>query len=274
VALNYEGGFRSTTTLYLAGLDIEAKAALVERALWAAVPGGRAAFASVDVALLRTDKADPATNEDALAQLRITVKDPDERKVGRDFSGRVLELALASYPGMFVDGGISGASAFGVYWPVLVPASLVWQEVVVGGERVMVEPVMCPDPPVLAEVPTLTAPPAPGGPTGRAPLGRVFASRSGGKGGNATLGVWAGSGAGYRWLAEFLTVDRLRELLPETGPLQIERHELPNLRALNFVIVGLLGEGVAAGTRLDRQAKSLGEWLRARVVDLPEVLML
>ncbi|MGA8791368.1 AtuA-related protein, partial [Candidatus Binatus sp.] len=77
----------------------------------------------------------------------------------------------------------------------------------------------------------------------------------------------------YAWLAEFLRIERLKQLLPETAPLEVRRYELPNLRALNFVIVGLLGEGVASSVRPDPQAKSLGEWLRARVVDVPEVLL-
>jgi hypothetical protein len=273
VALNYQGGFRSTTTLYLAGLDIEQKAALVERALWASVPGGRESFASVDVALVRTDRPDPATNEEALAALRLTVKDPDERKVGRAFSARVTELALASYPGLFGDGLTAGATAYGVYWPALVPSSAVWQEVVIGGQRTMVEPVACPSPAVVAQVPLVTSPVAPGGAVVRAPLGRAFGARSGDKGGNANLGVWARSGAAYRWLTEFLTVSELQRLLPETAPRRVDRFELPNLRALNFVIYGLLGEGVAASTRLDAQAKSLGEWFRAREVDLPAVLL-
>jgi hypothetical protein len=67
-----------------------------------------------------------------------------------------------------------------------------------------------------------------------------------------------------------LTVERLRTLLPEAAPLVVDRHELPNLRALNFVISGLLGEGVASSTRPDAQAKSLGEFLRSRLVDIPE----
>jgi hypothetical protein len=62
-----------------------------------------------------------------------------------------------------------------------------------------------------------------------------------------------------------------QQLLP--GPhLEVRRYELPNLRALNFVILGLLGEGVASSIRPDAQAKSLGEWLRARVVEIPEAL--
>jgi hypothetical protein len=116
-------------------------------------------------------------------------------------------------------------------------------------------------------------PPLPGGPLVRVPLGRLFGARSGDKGGNANLGVWARSDAAWGWLREQLTTDRLRELLPEAAGLEVRRHELPRVRALNFVIVGLLGEGVASSTRFDPQAKGLGEWLRSRTVELPEGLL-
>jgi hypothetical protein len=276
VSLNYQGGWRSTTVLYLTGLDIEEKAALVERALWAEVP--RDAFAEVDVQLLRTDKDDPLTNEEAVAQLRITVKDGDERKVGRAFSSKVTELALASYPGLFGGGLTAGAQAYGVYWPALVPADLIYQEVVVGGERTVIDPVTTGDGPGPDRDPPASPPPA-APRTGqaaasvRAPLGRLIGARSGDKGGNANLGVWVRSSDAYIWLVQFLTVERLKELLPETAPLHVERHLLPNILAMNFVIVGLLGEGVASSTRLDAQAKSLGEWLRARHADMPEALL-
>jgi hypothetical protein len=271
VALNYQGGWRSTSVLYLAGLDIEEKAALVERALWAGVD--RSAFASVDVQLLRTDKVDPGTNEEALAQLRITVKAEDERSVGRAFASRLTELALSSYPGLFGAGPGSGAQAYGVYWPALVPSSVVWQEVVLGGERTVVETIAAAAAPAISvEAPSRVGP-SPDGPVVTAPIGRVLGARSGDKGGNANLGVWARDQAGYDWMAAFLTVDRLQTLLPETAGLAVHRYELPNLRAVNFVIVGLLGEGVASSTRIDGQAKSLGEWLRARVVDIPAQLL-
>ena len=273
VSLNYQGGYRSTTTLYITGLDVEEKAALVERALWSSIPGGRDAFDEVDVALLRTDKEDPATNEEAGAELRITVKDGDERKVGRAFSSRVTELALASYPGLYGGGLTAGATAYGVFWPAAVPSDLVWQEVVLDGARTVVDPVRPPDgagagrdEPAAREEPVSPE----GGPFVRVPLGLLMGARSGDKGGNANLGVWARSEPAYTWLRRFLTTEKLKELLPETAPLPVERHDLPNLLALNFVIVGLLGEGVAANSRQDGQAKSLGEWLRARVVEVPE----
>ena len=280
VALNYQGGWKSTTVLYLTGLDIEEKAELVQRALWREVP--KDSFQHVEVQLLRTDKEDPATNEEAVAQMRITVKDTDERKVGRSFSSKVTELALASYPGLFGGGLTAGAQAYGVYWPAVVPAELVWQEVVVGPHRTVVEPVLAPSGgwPGRAERTAGATAPAPGdgpqeagGPTRRAPLGRLIGARSGDKGGNANLGIWARTPEAFAWIDWFLTTERLKQLLPETAPLEVERHPLPNILALNFVIHGILGEGVASSTRLDAQAKSLGEWLRARHADIPEDLL-
>jgi len=117
------------------------------------------------------------------------------------------------------------------------------------------------------------APSSPRGVLRRVPLGTIVGARSGDKGGDANLGVWARNDAGFDWLRDFLTVERLRELLPETAALEIDRYELPNLHALNFVIHGLLGRGVAASTRFDPQAKALGEWLRSRFVDVPEELL-
>ena len=272
VAMNELGGFRNDLSVALVGLDIEAKAALVEDAFWAACPHRPEEFASVTTSLVRTDQPDPPTNEQAVAALRITVKDPDERKVGRAFSNAFIEIALASIPGFFgLRGGPSAGSPYGVYRPALVPAELVPQHVVVGDAHTVVESV-APAGAALAS-PVAPAPRAdamaPGGPTRRAPIGLVVGARSGDKGGNANLGVFARTDAAWAWLHEFLTTDRLRELLPELAPLPVDRYELPALRSLNFLIHGLLQEGVAASTRQDGQAKSLGEWLRARVVDLP-----
>ncbi|MCX3059733.1 AtuA-related protein, partial [Streptomyces beihaiensis] len=101
----------------------------------------------------------------------------------------------------------------------------------------------------------------------------VAGARSGDKGGDANVGVWALSGDAWRWLAHTLTVDRIRELLPESADLTVTRHVLPHLRALNFTVEGILGEGVAAQARFDPQAKALGEWLRSRHLDIPEALL-
>jgi hypothetical protein len=62
-------------------------------------------------------------------------------------------------------------------------------------------------------------------------------------------------------------------LLPETTDLAMSRHLLPKLRAMNFVVEGILGEGVAYNARFDPQAKGLGEWLRSRHIDIPEAIL-
>ncbi|MGH3464033.1 MAG: AtuA-related protein, partial [Kribbellaceae bacterium] len=103
--------------------------------------------------------------------------------------------------------------------------------------------------------------------------GLVAGARSGDKGGNANIGVWVRSDQAWRWLAHALTVDELRRLLPEATGLTVRRYVLPNLRALNFVVEDLLGEGVASQARFDPQAKAVGEWLRSRYLDVPEVLL-
>ena len=278
VATNELGGFRNSVAIALTGLDIEAKADVVSAAFWRACPFTPDDFASVDTRLIRTDHADPDSNEAATAQLRITIKDPDERKVGRAFSNAFVETALASIPGLYgLGGGPSAAAPYGVYRPATVPSDLVPAYVHVGNRTVQVDSVA----PQAGSDRTDggASGPAPAAddlgdvPTERRPIGDVVGARSGDKGGNANVGVFARTDEGFDWLSGFLTVDRFRELLPETADLAVDRFDLPNVRSLNFVVHGLLQEGVAASTRVDAQAKSLGEWLRARVVDVPVALL-
>jgi hypothetical protein len=110
-------------------------------------------------------------------------------------------------------------------------------------------------------------------PTRRVPLGTLVGARSGDKGGNANVGFWARTDEAAAWLLGWLDEAAFRALLPEAEGLAVEVHPLPNLRAVNVVVVGLLGEGVASSTRFDPQAKGLGEYLRSRLVDVPAVLL-
>ncbi|MCP3990990.1 MAG: DUF1446 domain-containing protein [Actinomycetia bacterium] len=274
VAMNEIGGFRNDLAIALTGLDIEAKAELVETAFWANCPVAPHELASVTTSVVRTDHEDPTSNEAAVALWRLTVKDPDERKVGRAFSNALTETGLASIPGLFgIGGGPAPGSPYGVYTPALVPADLVPSHVtMLDGASTVVDSI-APDRPVTVEGRPGPDTDPPGGPTTRAPLGLVVGARSGDKGGNANLGVFARSDQAWAWLSGFLTTERLRELLPETAELPIDRHLLPAIRSMNFLIHGLLQEGVAASTRQDGQAKSLGEWLRSRHVDIPDALL-
>jgi hypothetical protein len=277
VALNYLGGYRNTMTMVLTGLDIEEKAARAEAMLFERL-GGKQRFGQVDVRLIRSDRPDAPTNEQATAHLRITVMDPDPAKVGRAFSGAMIELALAGYAGFHTTTPPTADTAYGVYWPTFVPATVVRHTVVLpdGSLRTI------PPPAVRGGVRTDAAeasPPAAGepegttGPTRRAPIGLICGARSGDKGQNANAGLWARQPEAYAWLRGYLDVERFRELLPEAAGLEVRRYELPNLHALNFVVAGLLGLGVAASTRPDPQAKGLGEYLRSRHADIPVRLL-
>ncbi|MGW3119666.1 acyclic terpene utilization AtuA family protein [Streptomyces sp. NPDC001107] len=269
VGLNRLGGFRNEVAFVLTGLDIEAKAALVREQL--ADPLGKVAEARWE--LVRTDRPDADTEETASALLRLVVRDPRQEAVGRALSGAAVELALASYPGFHVLAPPGKGSPYGVFEASSVPRDEVEHVAVLqDGRRIPVAPGA--DTLVLEAVAEPALPePFPPGVVRRAPLGSVAGARSGDKGGDANVGVWARTDEAWRWLAHTLTVDRFHELLPETGDLTVTRHVLPNLRALNFVVEGILGAGVAAQHRFDPQAKALGEWLRSRHLDIPEALL-
>jgi Acyclic terpene utilisation family protein AtuA len=285
IGLNYAGGYRNSMVLVLEGDDVAAKARLAQETIWARIDGGKDSFDAVDVDLVGTDPA----------LLRISVLDADKAKVGRPFSAAVVETALASYPGFYALSPPGDAFAYGVYWPTSVPAELVSTQVTMAGQPVWsgparVEPsaasaslaagrAALPDLPDRPDSPDWPDSPlaGPGDPAGertmRVPLGTIAGARSGDKGGNANLGVWVRSEAEFAWLDGYLTAARLPELLPSLAGLRIERYRLPNLLALNFVVIGLLGRGVAASTRLDPQAKALGEEFRAAIAAIPARLL-
>ncbi|PAZ13504.1 exopolyphosphatase [Streptomyces sp. SA15] len=271
VGLNRLGGFRNEVTFVLTGLDIEAKAGLVRQQMADAM--AKSPPTEVRWDLVRTDRPDAPTEETASALLRLVIRDPEQQVVGRALSGAAVELALASYPGFHVLAPPGKGAPYGVFEDVYVPHGAVDHVAVLNdGRRVPVAPAH-----ETAVLDALREPPLPeplpNGPWKRAPLGLVAGARSGDKGGNANVGVWARTEEAWRWLAHELTVDRFRQLIPESGQLKVTRHTLPNLRALNFVVEGILGEGVAAQHRFDPQAKALGEWLRSRHLDIPEALL-
>jgi len=275
VAVNLLGGYRNAVTMVITGLDVEEKAAHATRLLFDQV-GGEAAIGEVDVRLLRFDHPDAQRNEEAVAHLRVTVKDADEAVVGRRFTDAAVELALAGYAGFHTTSPPTPASAYGVFWPALVPPSVVTQRLHLPDGSVR-DIAHTPSSDVAPRPPDGPCPPPPAlvssGETVRVPLGRLCGARSGDKGGNANVGFWARDDRTHAWLRGGLTTDLLRTLLTEAAGLEIRRYDLPNLRAVNFVIEGLIAPGVAATTRPDAQAKGLGEYLRSRLVTVPADLL-
>ena len=267
VSLNTLGGFRNQVEFVLTGLDIDAKSRLVRDQLAAVLPP------DVRWDLARTDHPDAATEEQASATLRCVVRSQDQKAIGRAFSGAAVELALASYPGFHLTAPPGAAEPYGVFTAAFIDRADVRHIAVLPDGL----PVEIADPAVMTTAEPadpVTVPPWPsGGPVRRAPLGAVAGARSGDKGGDANVGVWVKDPAAWPWLAATLTEGKLRELLPEAAGLPVTRYLLPGLTAVNFVIEGLLGDGVAAAARFDPQAKAVGEWLRSRLLDVPESLL-
>lgn len=269
--INCIGGYRNTMTMVLTGLNIDDKAAWAVEELFG-ILGGQDRFDAVDIQLLRYDRPDPTSLVQATAHLRVTVKDRDRDKVDRAFSNAVIELAVAGYPGFHTTTPPASASEFGIYWPTLVPAERVQhtvvhhdgtREIIAGSSETVVPPTQS----TLEE----TAP-SERGPTTRRPLGSIVAARSGDKGGNANVGIWTESDERWEWLQAHLSTNRFTELVPEAAGLTVLRYTFPNLKALNFVIVGFLGQGVASCAKTDPQAKGLGEYVRALYTDIPDRL--
>ena len=273
VCINLVGGYRNGIELLLTGLDIEEKSKLIVDQIFKSL-GGREQFDKVDIQLHRTDKENPTSNEEAQAFLRIDVMSSNPDLVGRLFNAKIIELALANFPGWTGRSGVVPNGAYIEYWPALVNSKYIKEHIHIDGKVIDVIPTSQMD---LEEKYYQKVPYE----NNKLDVsnfkeeyfGKIFGTRSGDKGGCANLGVWAKSQDAYSFLFEFLTVKKLKELMPDLDEFQIDRYELPNILSLNFYVHGILQDGVSSSTRMDGQAKSLGEYLRAKKINFPEQLL-
>ena len=270
VCINIAGGYRNGVELLLTGLDIEEKAKVFSE-VWFQSIGGREQFDAVHEQLIRTDQPNPEHNDAAQAVLRLIVESSDAKQVGRSINQKVTELGLGSFPGFMGRAPQVPLGPMVKHWPSLVDSRYITEQVHFNGavHEVLPTSQLTEYPAVRAKVKRPVIAPLPTLPTAPQAFGRLFGTRSGDKGGCANLGVWAKTDESYCLLYHFLTVEKLQQLLPDMAQYPIDRYELPNVRALNFFIHGVLGDGVAASLRTDGQAKSLGEYLRAKVIELP-----
>jgi hypothetical protein len=275
VCLNTLGGFRNSMELVLTGLDIDAKADWVRSQVEGSLTAESVTWTRTALPLPDAD-----TEEGASSLLRCTVMDPEAGPVGKAFTAPLVELALGSYPGFTMTSPPGPPTPYGVYRAAYVDRADVTHTVVhADGTREDVA-----DPPAYAEVdPAAGRRPSPfpaptDSITRRMPLGTFVHARSGDKGGDANLGLWVAHDGSPRydervtWLTKLITPRKIRELVPEAADLEVDVYVLPHLGGVNVLIRGLLGEGVAASTRFDPQAKGLGEWVRSRAVQIQEGL--
>jgi len=273
VCINLAGGFRNGMEIILTGLDIEDKAKVFTDALFNSV-GGRKQFDDVSIQLHRTDKENPNSNEEAMASLLVSVKSKDQNLVGRLFSAKIIELALANIPGFFAQGGVKSSGPVIIYWPALVDSKHIKEKVHIDGEEIEVIPTSQLE---LEEIYYQKEPikikKIKKEDEKEIYFGEIYGTRSGDKGGCANLGVWAKNVNSFAFLHDFLTVKKLKELLPDLNQYKIERFELANINSLNFYIHDILQDGVSSNDKKDGQAKSLGEYLRAKKVKVPQSII-
>ncbi len=273
VCINLAGGFRNGMEIILTGLDIEDKAKVFTDALFNSV-GGRKQFDEVSIQLHRTDKENPNSNEEAMASLLVSVKSKDQNLVGRLFSAKIIELALANIPGFFAQGGVKSSGPVIIYWPALVNSKHIKEKVHIDGEEIEVIPTSQLE---LEEIYYQKEPikikKIKKEDEKEIYFGEIYGTRSGDKGGCANLGVWAKNADSFAFLHDFLTVKKLKELLPDLNQYKIERFELANINSLNFYIHDILQDGVSSNDKKDGQAKSLGEYLRAKKVKVPQSII-
>jgi hypothetical protein len=265
----------------LTGLDIDAKADWIRTQLEARLAANPPA--SMSWSLGSRPLSDADTEEAASCLLRVVVKDPSADLVGKPFSAAAVELALASYPGFTLTAPPGRGSPYGIYRPEYVDRDAVEETVHLWDGQAIVIEGFSGQPPVVEPVETLDESPFPSlpadSPTVCVPFGTFIHARSGDKGGDANVGLWVGGEPGrlrdlrIGWLLHLVTPHHVRQLMPETEGLDVEVYTLPNLGGVNVLIRGLLGDGVAASTRFDPQAKAVGEWLRSRHVHVPEELL-
>lgn len=273
VCVNLVGGYRNGIELLLTGLDINEKAELITDQIFKSV-GGKEQFDKVDIQLHRTDKENPNSNEEAQAFLRIDVMSSNPELVGRLFNAKIIELALANFPGWTGRSGVVPNGPYIEYWPTLVNSKYVKERIHIGDKVIDITPTsqLGLEEKYYQKVP-YENPELEIQSFEEDFFGKIFGTRSGDKGGCANLGVWAKTEDAYSFLFDFLTVEKLKELLPDLVKFDIDRYELPNIFSLNFYVHGILQEGVSSSTRMDGQAKSLGEYLRAKKINFPKQLL-
>ncbi len=277
VAIFAPEGWQIVSWAFVTGIDIERKLALL-RAQLQQLLGGHVDH--LEVTAFGTPAAQPESQYEATVAVRIAAQARERDALTEEnFFARLNSLYLWSVPGFYTDSGAERAlkpTRRIEYWPALLHVDTLTHTVTLEDGRTLAIP---PHPHAAAAVPQPThAEPQPvasaaGRPTQRAPLGSVAYARSGDKGGNSNVGVWAAQEKAWPWLRQTLSTGTLRRLLPQAEGLEIVRHEFPHLRAVHFIVRGLLGCGGSTNLQADQVGKAVGEFLLARQLEIPVELL-
>ncbi len=268
-------GYQVMETAYVTAPDVEKKVDLLRSQVGRDMTPGIDDYA---VTALGTAAPDPQSQWDATVPVRFMVTARD-RKTLKEFNlaGRLNSLYLSSIPGYYRDGAASRAAEPQPrieYWPALLDMALINHRAVLWDGRTL--DIAPPDVTELSTQPTHDEPRPESYPAGdlrTVELGALAYARSGDKGGNSNVGIWVRDKAAYSWLRQALTTDEFYMLVPEVKDIKIVRHEFPNLNAVHFLLKGLLGTGGSSNLRVDQIGKAVGEYIRAKHVQVPKQLL-
>lgn len=278
VAIFAPVGYQIVSWAFVTGLEIEKKLALL-RAQLQLLLGGH--VDQLEVTAFGTPAERPETQWEATVPVRIAATASERDALTEEqFFNKLNSLYLWSVPGFYTDSGAERAlkpQRRIEYWPALLHVAQLGHLVTLDdGKRLEIKPhrlaAKAVGQPVHEEPEAL--PSHGSGPTQRAPLGRVAYARSGDKGGNSNVGIWTPDPQAWPWLRQALSTAAFRKLLPEAEGLEIVRHELPHLRAVHFIVKGLLGRGGSTNMKVDQVGKAVGEFVLARQLDIPVELLI
>lgn len=278
VSVSFASGYRAFGRLIVSGPDALAKAQKAADILWECA-GGRELYEVTATQFLAWNATHPPLTdaEPSEVLVQVAVRDADEAKINGRFGVQVVPRVLGSVPGItyLADQGRPRASEVVGYWPALISREWVPTRVVVGDDEADV-----PSPDLsgvsaapFEPAPLRVAPPAPTGARVRVPLSRLCLARSGDKGDTANVGVIARSPSVYAWMLEHLTAEIVAARFAEVCRGEVERAEVPNLMALNFLLHQSLGGGGTLSLLVDAQGKTYAQYLLAAEVEVNEGLL-
>ena len=278
VSVSYHAGWRAFGRLAVSGPDTLAKANKAAEAFWESA-GGRNSYEQALHQFIGWNAchAPLGTQEPGEVLVQFAVRDQDERKINTRFAPQIVPRVLGTVPGItyIADQGRPRASQVIAFWPALVPREVVNERVVMGDEEIAVG---ARDEGQGARGLTIAnfrfdAPASSESPVRRVPLQRLCLARSGDKGDTANIGVIARSEAIYAWVLEHLTPAFIKRYFDDVCEGEVERFELPNLLAVNFLLHRSLGGGGTSSLLLDAQGKTYAQFLLAAEVEVPEELL-
>jgi len=188
---------------------------------------------------------------------------------------------LGTVPGIsyIADQGRPRASEVVAFWPALISRAAVTPRVIIGDHQIEVPDLLAKEPDKSSEASAVKrqahSPSVDDSVSkrSRVPLGRLCLARSGDKGDTANIGVIARSEAIYDWMLEHLTPSFVKRHFEDVCKGEVERFELPNLLAVNFLLHQSLGGGGTLSLLLDAQGKTYAQYLLAAEVEVPEGLL-